>query len=293
MSQYTHPETLVDTQWLSEHLADPNICIIEMDLNSQLYDSGHIPGSILWDASKLQKPDFSINLDPNAIEALLSNSGVGKDTTIVAVHGSFAATSGFIVWLLKLCGHTDVRILNGGRSKWIEDGYPLTTETTIVTPTKYQVKSLDASLRISLAEVQKSIDKSDLEGICSAASPVSANIDRVLLDVRTPQEYSGELFMTNPPTENERGGHIPSAVNLYYEFAHNDDGTFKSGAELEQIFREKGITPDKLIIPYCAVGARSGHIWFILKYLLGYPKVQNYDGSWNEWSRRSELPIEK
>ncbi len=269
MSQYTHPETLVDTQWLSEHLDDPNVRIIEIDLSSESYEKGHIPGSIFWNAMTPFKPDLRIDFDPTAMEKRLGNSGITNNTTVVAVHDSYAATSGCIFWLLKVFGHDDVRILNGGRQKWTMDGYSLTEETTVVTATEYHAKSPDENLNISLEEVQKSIGKKDC----------------ILLDVRTPQEYCGEIFMMNPPTENERGGHIPGAINLYYELAHNDDGTFKSFAELQDIYEKQNITPDKLIIPYCAVGGRSGHTWFILKYLLGYPNVKNYDGSWNEWSR--------
>ncbi len=277
MSEYIHPETLVDTQWLSEHLDDPNVRIIEMDLSSQFYDDGHMPGSVFWNANDLLKPDSRINLDTTAIEKLLASSGITNNTTVVAVHSSFIATSGCIFWLLKVFGHADVRILNGGRQKWIKDGYSLTTEKTIVTPTNYHAKSPNHSLRIPLEEVEQSIDKDDC----------------ILLDVRTPQEYCGEIFLMNPPTENERGGHIPGAVHLFYELAHNDDGTFKSFAQLQEIYSKQGITPDKFIIPYCAVGARSGHTWFILKYLLGYPNVKNYDGSWNEWSRFPNLPVAK
>lgn len=275
MLQYNHPETLVNTQWLSEHLDAPNVRIVEMDLNSEAYEQGHLPGAIFWDAYALLKPDMTINFEPTAIQKLLANFGISNDTTVVAVHGSFAATSGLIFWLLKVFGHADVRILNGGRQKWLEDGYSLTTNKTTVQPANYHVQTVNHNLRVSLEEVKQLIDKSN----------------SVILDARTPQEYSGEIFMTNPPTENERGGHIPSSVNLYYELAHNADGTFKSATELQEIYARQGITPNKLIIPYCAVGARSAHTWFILKYLLGYPNVKNYDGSWNEWSRVPDLPV--
>lgn len=276
MSNYKHPETLVDTDWLAKHLNDPHVRIIEMDLSPEAYEKGHLPGAIFWNTTAIFKPDFRIDFEPTAIEQLLANSGINNNTIVVAVHGGFIATSGLIFWLLKVFGHADVRILNGGRQKWIQDGYPLTTEKTIVKPANYQTKSPNHSLRIPLAEVKQSIDKSN----------------SIILDVRTPQEYSGELFMVNPPTENERGGHIPGAISLYYELAHNDDSTFKSVEQLQEIYSQQGVTPDKSIIPYCAVGGRSGHTWFILKYLLGFPHVKNYDGSWNEWSRIPDLSIE-
>lgn len=276
MSNYAHPETLVDTNWLLEHLDDPHVRIIEMDLSPEAYEKGHLPGAIFWNVNAIFKPNFRVNFEPTAIEKLLENSGISNDTTVVAVHGDFIATSGLIFWLLKVFGHADVRILNGGRQKWIQDGYPLTTETTTVKLANYQAKSPNSSLSIPLAEVKQSLNKSN----------------SIILDVRTPQEYQGELFMMNPPTNGERGGHIPGAVHLYYELAHNDDGTFKSVSELQEIYHSQGVTPDKLIIPYCAVGGRSGHTWFILKYLLGFPHVKNYDGSWNEWSRIFDLSIE-
>ena len=277
MLNYAHPETLVDTQWLSQHLDDPNVRIIEIDLNQESYDQGHIPGSIFWQAMKPFKSYFRVNFDPVAIAELLGNIGISNDTTVVAVHGGYIATSGFTFWLLKVFGHDHVCILNGGRKKWTMDGYDLTTEIKVPAKTKYQAKSPDYDLHISLAELQKSIEHKG----CT------------LLDVRTPEEYAGEIFMMNPPTENERGGHIPGATNLYYELAHNDDDTFKSFQELKELYEKQDITAEQLIIPYCAVGGRSGHTWFILKYLLGYPNVKNYDGSWNEWSRIADLPIAK
>ncbi|MEM9507178.1 MAG: sulfurtransferase [Cyanobacteria bacterium P01_E01_bin.35] len=277
MSQYAFPETLVDTQWLSEHLNDPNIRIIEIDLSSESYEQGHIPRSIFWNAMAPFKSDLHINFDPKAIAELLGNLGITNNTTIVAVNNDYIATSGCIFWLLKVFGHNNIRILNGGRPKWTIDGYPLTQDKPVITPTEYHAKSPNNNLRISLADLKTSL----------------ANQECTLLDVRTPEEYAGEIFMMQSPRENERGGHIPGAINLYYELAHNEDGTFKSFTELQEIFRNQNLTPDKFIVPYCAVGGRSGHTWFILKYLLGYPHVKNYDGSWNEWSQIDELPVEK
>ena len=287
MSQYAYPEAIVDTQWLfalafgeicgADRLEDPNIRILEMDLNPEQYQQGHIPGTVFWNATKVSFPDLGINFDLSLWENLLASSGINKDTTVIVVAGEFPPTASLVFWLLKVFGHNDVRILNGGKQKWISEGLPLTKEEPTITPSNYNIKSTDDSLRVFHEEVYESINKSD----------------RAILDVRTPQEYSGEIFMMKPPTETERRGHIPGAIHLYYEAALNEDKTFKSFEKLETIYAEKGITPDKFIIPYCAVGARSSHTWFVLKYLLGYPNVKNYDGSWNQWSRLKEMPFEK
>ena len=271
---YAHPETLVTTEWLVEHLNDPKLRIVEIDLDSQGYEQGHIPGSIFWSAMTQLSSSMSINLDPESMAVLLANSGITNDMTIVVVHNNYAATSGCTFWLLKLFGHQDVRILNGGRQKWDEENLPLTREQTKVTLRNYQVKDLDNSLRITTAEVKERIGKTGC----------------ILLDVRTPEEYRGEIYLQTPPKPGEKAGHIPEAVNIYYELAHNENGTFKSAEELEKIYGDF-VSAEQLIIPYCAVGGRSGHTWFILKYLLGCDRVQNYDGSWNEWSRLPDAPI--
>ncbi|MEM7592789.1 MAG: sulfurtransferase [Cyanobacteria bacterium P01_A01_bin.83] len=271
---YTHPETLVSTQWLAKHLDDPKLRIIEIDLNSQAYDQGHIPGSIFWSAMTQLSSNMSLNLDPASMSRVLSNSGITNDTTVVTVHGDFVGTSGGTFWQLKLLGHKDVRILNGGRQKWQEEGLPLTINKTKFKPTTYKIKDLDHSLRISTIEVQESIEKN---------API-------LLDVRTLQEYRGEIYLQAPPQADEKGGHIPGAINIDYELAHNEDGTFKSAAQLQEIYGDL-ISSGKEIIPYCAVGGRSGHTWYVLKYLLGCERVRNYDGSWNEWSRLANAPI--
>lgn len=170
------------------------------------------------------------------------------------------------------------RLLNGGCKKWQMEGRPIiTTEPPIITPTSYRAKTADVSLRVLREEVLESIKRTD----------------RVLVDVRTPQEYSGELFMLKPPEGSQRTGHIPGVAHVNYDLVLNDDGSFKSVEELQAIYEDKGITPDKEIIPYCAVGARSGHTWFVLKYLLGYPNVRNYDGLWHEWSQFPDMPVEK
>ena len=275
MSQYAHPEVLVDPQWLVDHLNDPNIRVVETDLNPQAYNSGHIPGAVFWSANELLLSDFRTNFDPAAIETLLARSGIANDTTIIATFSGFPATGAWIFWLLKVFGHADVRVLNGGNQRMAE-GYSLTTEPTIVTPTDYRATAPDTSLRVLSEKVLESIEQTD----CA------------LVDVRTPQEYRGELFMMEPPKGTERAGHIPGALPIYYELALNNDGTFKPFEELQALYGGKGITSNQNVIPYCAVGARSAHTWFVLKYLLGYPKVRNYDGSWNEWSRLPNLPIE-
>ncbi|MBD2514234.1 sulfurtransferase [Nostoc sp. FACHB-973] len=276
MSQYTHSNILVDTQWLFEHLNHPNIRLIQADMNPQTYNAGHIPGAVFWNiTTDLLLPDYRINFDPAVWQKLLENSGITNNTTVVT-YGDFAATSAWLFWLFKVFGHGDVRVFNGGYQKWMSEGRPVTIDSQIITPTEYQLQTPDPNLRAFFQDVQESIGK----------------LDSVLVDVRTPQEYSGEWFFMQPPQKTERAGHIPGAVSVYYELALNEDGTFKSVEELQTLYTSKNITSDKQVITYCAVGGRSAHTWFVLKYLLGYSKVRNYDGSWNEWSRIPNIPIE-
>lgn len=276
MSDYAYPEVLVDSQWLMEHLADPTVRVVEVEMNPELYKMAHIPGAVFWNIlTDLLLPDLRMNLEMSAIEALLSRSGISNDTTVVA-YGSYPGTEAWIFWLLKLFGHENVRVLNGGHQKWVTEGRPVTAELSTYPPTQYHAKMLDASLRVLHPETQASLERTD----------------RVLLDVRTVQEYQGEVFMLKPPEGTERAGHIPGAVHVEHLLTLNEDGTFKSREALQAIYSSKGVTADKDVFPYCAIGGRSAYTWFVLKYLLGYPKVRNYDGSWNEWSRLSNAVIE-
>lgn len=276
MSQYAHPEVLVDSQWLMERLSAPTVRVVEVDMSPEPYKDAHIPGAVFWNIfADLLLPDLRMNLDTIAIEALLSRSGISNDTTVVA-YGSYPGTGAWIFWLLKLFGHELVRVLNGGHQKWVAEGRPVTAELSTYTPTQYHAKMPDASLRVLHPEVQASLGRTE----------------RVLLDVRTTQEYQGEVFMIKPPEGTERAGHIPGAVHIEHSLTLNEDGTFKSLEELQAIYGSKGVIADKEVFPYCAIGGRSAYTWFVLKYLLGYPKVRNYDGSWNEWSRLSDVVIE-
>lgn len=277
MSNYSQIEVIVDTQWLAEHLNDSNLRILEVAVNPEVIPNQVIPGAVIWNPfTDLMLPDYKVNFDRANIEKLLSHSGIENNSTLI-VYAEDPAAGGWIFWLLKVFGHEDVRILNGSRAKWIAEGRPLSQIKTIANPTQYCAQEADINLRVLYEEVRNSINRAD----------------SVIVDVRTPQEYSGEWFYDQPPQNNERTGHIPGALQLYYESTLNEDGTLKPIEELRNIYETKGITADKKIIPYCAVGARSAHTWFVLKYILGYPNVRNYDGSWNEWSRISHAPIEK
>lgn len=276
MSHYAHPEVLVDSQWLMDRLSDSTVRVVEVEMSPEPYKNAHIPGAVFWNIlTDLLLPDLRMNLEMTTIEALLSRSGISNDTTVVA-YGSYPDTGAWIFWLLKLFGHEKVRVLNGGHQKWVAEGRPVTAELSTYPPTEYHAKKPDASLRVLHPEVQASLGR----------------IDRVLLDVRTVQEYSGEVFMLKPPEGTERAGHIPGAVHVEHLLTLKEDGTFKSMEALQALFSSKGVTADKDVFPYCAIGARSACIWFVLKYLLGYPEVRNYDGSWNEWSRLSDAAIE-
>jgi thiosulfate/3-mercaptopyruvate sulfurtransferase len=275
MADYAHPEVLVETQWLEDHLHDANVRILEVDMSPEPYQEAHIPGAIYWNIfADLLQPNWHMNLEVDAMAALLSRSGITAETTVVA-YGSYPGTGGWIFWLLNLFGHRNVRVLNGGHQKWRAEGRPVTNKLSNFAPTQYQVSPPDQRLRISQTEVQQAMN----------------NPNQLLLDVRTLAEYRGEQFLIKPPEGEERAGHIPGAIHLEHLRTLNEDGTFKSFDALQALYRDHGITPDREILPYCAIGARAGYIWFVLKYLLGYPQVRNYDGSWNEWSRIPDAPV--
>jgi thiosulfate/3-mercaptopyruvate sulfurtransferase len=281
-SDYAHPEVLVETSWVQEHLQDPKVRVVEVDYDpSTNYAQGHIPGSVLWDWKKdLNDPVSRDILSAKQLEDLLSRSGISSDTTIV-LYGDFNnwfATYAF--WDLKYYQVENVKVMNGGRKKWLLEDKPITKDIPTYQRTTYKVAGPDETIRAYIDYVRRAI----------------AMKDKVLVDVRSPKEYSGEI-LAPPEYPNEgaqRGGHIPGAKNIPWAQAVNDaDGTFKSKAELEALYKGKGVTPDKEVVTYCRIGERSSHTWFVLKYLLGYPNVKNYDASWTEWGNSLRTPIEK
>jgi thiosulfate/3-mercaptopyruvate sulfurtransferase len=277
---YADATVLVDTQWVSEHLNDLKIRLVEVDVDTSAYESGHIPGAIGWnwrrDTQQLIQRDIP---DQAGLEALLSRSGISNATTVILYGDSSNWFATFAFWLLKIYGHRDVRLMNGGRQKWLDEGRPLTTEVPAVAPAAYRAQAPDHRLRALRHQVESSVGQPDW----------------ALVDVRSPKEYSGELLAPdNLPQEGaQRGGHIPGAANIPWISAVREDGTFKSADDLRALYAGRGITPDKHIIAYCRIGERSSHTWFVLKHLLGYPEVRNYDGSWTEWGSVVGVPIEK
>jgi thiosulfate/3-mercaptopyruvate sulfurtransferase len=281
MSGYAHPEALVDTAWVADHLNDPKVRIVECDEDILLYDQGHIPGAVKIDwVGELNDPIIRDYLDRERFEQLMVSKGISNDTTVVFYGDKHNWWATYALWVFKLFGHADARIMNGGRAKWIAEGRPLTREVPSYPPGEYHAPERnDAAIRAFRDQVLAHIRQSGT----------------ALVDVRSPQEYTGErLHMPEYPQEGAlRGGHIPTAVNIPWASAVREDSTFKSADELRELYASKGITPDKDVIAYCRIGERSSHTWFVLTYLLGYPKVRNYDGSWTEWGNAVGLPIEK
>jgi thiosulfate/3-mercaptopyruvate sulfurtransferase len=280
-NSYAHPEALVETEWVAQHLDDPNIRIVESDEDVLLYDLGHIPGAVKIDwVSDLNDPVIRDYLNKKEFEQLMREKGIANDTTVVFYGDKNNWWATYAFWVFQLFGHTNAKIMNGGRTKWIDEGRPFSTDVPQYPPTNYVAKERsDEEIRAFRDQVLQALAR---EGVA-------------LVDVRSPDEYTGKkLHMPEYPQEGAlRGGHIPGAQNIPWATAVNEDGTFKSRAELERIYGEKGITPDKDLVAYCRIGERSSHTWFVLKYLLGYDKVRNYDGSWTEWGNSVGVPIEK
>ena len=278
MSAYAHPEALVETDWLAEHASDKNVRVFEVDVDTAAYEQGHVAGAVglNWKTQLQQQPVRDL-IAKQQLEALLSGQGVTRETTI-AVYGDnnnwFAA---WFFWLLKYYGHKDVRLVNGGRVKWVAEGRPLTKDVPAYPASKYVAGAPDESVR-ALRDY-----------VLQAARSGSHS----LVDVRSPKEFSGELLAPeNLPQEGaQRGGHITGAINVPWATAVAEDGRFKSADDLRQIYSAKGVGT-KETIAYCRIGERSSHTWFVLRYLLGDGKVRNYDGSWTEYGSLIGAPIE-
>lgn len=279
MPQYSHPEVLVETDWLAGKLSDSSVRIAEVDVDTAAYDLGHIPGAVGWAWNTQLCDTVQRDILPKAqLEALLSKAGVIPDTTIVLYGDNNNWFAAWAFWQLKIYGHKDVRILNGGRKKWLAEGRELTTEAPSFTATQYKAKDPDSSLRAFLPQVQEAVRNSSVS----------------LVDVRSPQEFTGEILSPpGLPETCQRGGHIPGARSIPWGKACNEDGTFKSFDELKALYGAEGVNGSRPTIAYCRIGERSSHTWFVLKYLLGLPNVVNYDGSWTEWGNLVGAPVER
>jgi thiosulfate/3-mercaptopyruvate sulfurtransferase len=280
MAEYAHPEVLVSTQWAADHLNDQKIRLIEVDVDTTAYDQGHIAGAVGWNwQTQLQDNVRRDLIQKGALEKLLGASGVANDTTILLYGDNNNWFAAYALWQLKYYGHKDVRLINGGRKKWVEEKRPLTTDATKVVATTYHATGPDESLRARKEEVFALVEKTKAGQ---------------LVDVRSVDEFTGKIIA--PPGMSEtaqRAGHIPGAANIPWVQAANEDGTFKSADALAQLYQGKGVTGAGEVIAYCRIGERSSHTWFVLKYLLGYNNVKNYDGSWTEWGNLIGAPIEK
>ncbi len=280
---YAHPEALVETGWLAEHLNDPKLRMIESDEDILLYDQGHLPGAVMidWvgDLNDKVRRDY---LGREGFEKLCASKGIGNDTTVIFYGDKNNWWACYAFWVFQLFGHTNARILNGGRKKWIDEGRPLSKETPTYAGAAggyHAPERSDYKIRAFRDQVMTHV---------LAQAP--------LVDVRSPAEYTGELLhMEAYPQEGAlRGGHIPGARSIPWGKAAREDGTFKPVEELKQLYeKDNGLSPDQNVIAYCRIGERSSHTWFVLTYLLGYPSVRNYDGSWTEWGNLVGAPIEK
>ncbi|MCS4591667.1 sulfurtransferase [Brevibacterium sediminis] len=277
-AEYADGTRLVSTDWVAEHAGDPGLVVVESDEDVLLYETGHIPGAVKVDwHTELNDPVTRDYVDGEGFAALMSAKGISRDDTIVVYGDKSNWWAAYALWVFTLFGHEDVRLMDGGRAKWQAEGREMTTDKPQPVPSEYPVVERDDSvIRAFLPEVRDSLG------------------DLPLIDVRSPEEYTGErTHMPAYPEEGAlRGGHIPGAKSMPWGKAANEDGTFKSAAELKELYTEQaGLGASSEVIAYCRIGERSSHTWFVLKHLLGYENVRNYDGSWTEWGNVVGVPI--
>jgi thiosulfate/3-mercaptopyruvate sulfurtransferase len=275
--RYAHPERLVSTAWLEAHLGEPGLVVVESDEDVLLYEVGHLPGAVKVDwHTELNDPVVRDYVDGAGFAALMNAKGISRDSTVVIYGDKSNWWAAYALWVFTLFGHSDVRLLDGGRDRWIAEGRPITTDAPDIALSEYPV-----------------IDRNDGD-IRAFKDDVLAHLGKPLIDVRTPEEYTGERT-TAPSYPDEgalRAGHIPTAASVPWSRAANDDGTFRPLDELTAIYRdEAGLGDADEVIAYCRIGERSSHTWFVLKHLLGIPHVRNYDGSWTEWGSAVRVPI--
>ena len=276
-----HPESIVSTQWVADNLGGENIVLVEVDVDTEAYDQGHVPGAVGWNWTSQLNDELTRDiLSCEQLEALLGASGISRDTTVVLYgdNNNWFATYAF--WQLKMYGHPDLKIMDGGRQKWMDEGRDLTIDAPEIAAASYAASDPDTSIRATRDYVLN---------VASTSNSVG------LVDVRAPDEFNGTLLApANLPQEgSQRGGHIPGAANIPWATAVAEDGTFKSVEELREIYGGKGISGESEIIAYCRIGERSSHTWFVLSQILGYGKVRNYDGSWTEYGSIVGAPIER
>ena len=280
MAEYAHPESIVTTDWVSEHGSDANVRLVEVDVDTAAYDAGHIAGAVGWNwKSELQQTLSRDLVSKEGMEQLLGSAGIDNGTTVVLYGDNNNWFAAWAFWQMKYYGHDDVKLMNGGRAKWEAEGKPLTSDAANHGSKSYTAKAANEDIRAYRDQVLSKVNASSIS----------------LVDVRAPAEYSGELLAPEalPQEGAQRGGHIPSAANVPWGQAVAEDGTFKSADDLQALYGGKGIDGSKETIAYCRIGERSSHTWFVLTQLLGHTNVRNYDGSWTEWGSIVGAPIER
>ncbi len=279
MAEYAHPEVMVSTDWVAEHGGDPKVRVVEVDVDNRAYEEAHVPGAIAWDwNTQLCDTVRRDILSQEQFEALMSASGVTPETTLVIYGDNNNWFAAWAFWLATIYGHRDVRLMNGGRKKWFREGRDVSLDTPEVKPVEYHAQPANFAPRAMLPQVLEA----------------SAKRSAALVDVRSPQEFTGEILA--PPGLQEtcmRGGHIPGAKSIPWGRTCNDDGTFKSADDLRALYLKEGIDGSQPVIAYCRIGERASHTWFVLKYLLGFENVANYDGSWTEWGNMVGTAVER